>query len=127
MSKKHVPARPYPWPWNGDLRPGNTALIVIDMQTDFCGKGGYVDAMGYDLSLTRAPIEPIRKLLAAARRAGASGCHTGGQRSHPKDQNEATQRLAGQAQNGQHAETLTQTAYWRLVGRVVGSQREVNL
>ena len=39
----HVPAQPYPWPYNGDLRPGNTALIVIDMQTDFCGKGGYVE------------------------------------------------------------------------------------
>ena len=32
-------ADPYPWPWNGDWRPDNTALIVIDMQTDFCGNG----------------------------------------------------------------------------------------
>ena len=56
-----IAANPYPWPYDGDLRPTNTALIVIDMQTDFCGVGGYVDKMGYDLSLTRAPIEPDRK------------------------------------------------------------------
>jgi biuret amidohydrolase len=62
-----VAADPYPWPYDGDLRPANTALIVIDMQTDFCGPGGYVDSMGYDIGLTRAPIEPIRRLLAAMR------------------------------------------------------------
>jgi nicotinamidase-related amidase len=67
---------PYPWPYDGDLRPANTALIVIDMQTDFCGKGGYVDAMGYDLSLTRAPIEPIRAVLAAMRAKGYPVLHT---------------------------------------------------
>lgn len=76
MANKHVTARPYLWPWNGDLRPGNSALIVIDMQTDFCGVGGYVDKMGYDLSLTRAPIEPIRRLLAATRQAGWTVIHT---------------------------------------------------
>ena len=37
----HIVSAPYPWPYDGDLRPGNTALIVIDMQTDFCGVGGY--------------------------------------------------------------------------------------
>ena len=67
---------PYPWPWDGELRPGNTALVIIDMQVDFCGVGGYVDAMGYDLSMTRAPIEPIRALLAAARQAGLTVIHT---------------------------------------------------
>ena len=71
-----VRADPYPWPYDGDLRPANTALIVIDMQTDFCGKGGYVDTMGYDLSLTRAPIEPIKAVLSAMRAKGFTIIHT---------------------------------------------------
>lgn len=72
----YVDAQPYAWPYNGDLRPSNTALIIIDMQTDFCGVGGYVDKMGYDLSLTRAPIEPIKALLAVARQVGMWVIHT---------------------------------------------------
>lgn len=76
MAKKYVSADPYPWPYNGDLRPENTVLVVIDMQTDFCGPGGYVDSMGYDLSLTRAPIEPIARVLAAARASGLHIFHT---------------------------------------------------
>ncbi len=69
MHHKRIPADPYPWPYNGNLRSENTALFVIDMQIDFCGFGGYVERMGYDLSLTRAPIEPIAQVLAAVRRA----------------------------------------------------------
>ena len=74
--ERFVPANPYPWPYNGDLKPSNTALIVIDMQTDFCGVGGYVDKMGYDISLTRAPIEPLGKLMPALRKAGYTVMHT---------------------------------------------------
>jgi len=74
--ERFVDAHPYAWPWNGDLRPDNTALIAIDMQTDFCGVGGYVDKMGYDISLTRAPIEPLRATMAAMRRAGYAVMHT---------------------------------------------------
>jgi nicotinamidase-related amidase len=73
---RFVEADPYPYPFNGDLRPENTALMIIDMQVDFCGKGGYVDQMGYDLSLTRAPIEPIMRVLAVARTEGYSVIHT---------------------------------------------------
>ena len=76
MKQSYVEADPYRWPYNGDLRPENTLFLVIDMQTDFCGKGGYVDKMGYDLSLTRAPIRPIQNVLTATRERGFHVMHT---------------------------------------------------
>ena len=76
MTMTFINADPYAWPYNGDLQPENTALIVIDMQTDFCGVGGYVDKMGYDLSLTRAPIQPIKTLMTRLRTLGFHIIHT---------------------------------------------------
>jgi len=64
----YVDGDPYKWPYNGKLTKTNTCIIVIDMQVDFCAPGGYVDKMGYDLSLTRAPIEPIRNVLECMRK-----------------------------------------------------------
>ncbi len=74
--ERYVESDPYRYPYNGDLRPDNTVLIIIDMQTDFCGIGGYVDKMGYDLSLTRASIEPIQKVLQVMRAKGFHIIHT---------------------------------------------------
>lgn len=71
-----VAADPYPWPYDGALEPSNTTLIVIDMQTDFCGKGGYIDLLGYDISVTRAPIEPISRVMARMRKLGYHVIHT---------------------------------------------------
>jgi nicotinamidase-related amidase len=76
MSLPPVAAEPYTWPYDGEFAPDDTALIVIDMQTDFCGVGGYVDSMGYDIALTRAPIEPIRAVLSRMRMLGFTIIHT---------------------------------------------------
>jgi biuret amidohydrolase len=76
MNFTSVNADPYPWPFDGAFSSADSALIIIDMQTDFCGVGGYVDKMGYELSLTRAPIGPIQQVLARAREVGMTVIHT---------------------------------------------------
>jgi len=77
MGSFKVESEPYPWPFDGEVIPERAALIVIDMQVDFCGEGGYVASMGYDISLTRATIGPIHRLLAVARRVpGLTVIHT---------------------------------------------------
>jgi nicotinamidase-related amidase len=76
MRYSAIESDPYAWPFDGSFAAGDSALVIIDMQTDFCGHGGYVDKMGYDLSLTRAPIEPIKRVLARARALGFHIIHT---------------------------------------------------
>lgn len=71
-----IAADPYPWPYDGGIDPARTALICIDWQVDFCGEGGYVDRMGYDIGLTRTPLGPAARVLAAARAAGMFVVHT---------------------------------------------------
>lgn len=76
MAITYLASAPYPWPFDGNLQAANTALVIIDMQVDFCGPGGYVQSMGYDIALTRKPIEPIARLLAAMRAGGFHIIHT---------------------------------------------------
>jgi biuret amidohydrolase len=71
-----VDAAPYPWPYDQVLVPERTALICIDWQIDFCGPGGYVDQMGYDLSLVRDGLEPTARVLAGVRAWGGTVIHT---------------------------------------------------
>ena len=71
-----ITANPYAWPFDG-FQPQRSALVLVDWQHDFCGPGGYVDAMGYDLNLTRAGVEPTRRLLELCRRIdGMTIMHT---------------------------------------------------
>jgi nicotinamidase-related amidase len=51
--------------------PEHTALVLIDIQNDFCTRGGTFDRSGYDVSLYESMIPRTAGLLAAARRAGA--------------------------------------------------------
>ncbi len=43
------------------------ALLVIDMQNDFCHPDGWLAGIGIDIAPARAPIAPLRRLLPALR------------------------------------------------------------
>jgi ureidoacrylate peracid hydrolase len=51
--------------------PNHAALIVIDMQNDFCARGGLVDKGGRDVSAVQDMALRLPALIEAARNAGA--------------------------------------------------------
>lgn len=71
-----IDANPYHWPHSGDLDARTTALIIIDMQRDFCDEGGYVSAMGYDVGPAQALIPRIAALRDAVSNWGGFVIHT---------------------------------------------------
>ena len=48
-----------------------SALVIVDMQNDFCARDGWMGSMGVDFAAGRALIEPINRAAAAMRSAGA--------------------------------------------------------
>jgi ureidoacrylate peracid hydrolase len=50
------------------LDPRHSAVVVIDMQNDFCAQGGYVEkVVGRDTSPCRAVVAPVGELVVLAR------------------------------------------------------------
>jgi len=47
-----------------------TALIIVDMQNDFCHPDGWLAGIGVDVAGARAPIAPLRRLLPVLRAQG---------------------------------------------------------
>ncbi|MDX6376583.1 MAG: ureidoacrylate peracid hydrolase, partial [Gaiellaceae bacterium] len=50
--------------------PAHSALVVVDMQRDFCQAGGAFDRLGVDISMYPPVIPRIARLLQGGRRAG---------------------------------------------------------
>jgi nicotinamidase-related amidase len=54
-----------------EVDPRTTALVVVDMQNDFCTQGGYSHkSLGRDVASLARPTAPIRALIERSRRAG---------------------------------------------------------
>jgi len=65
-----VPLRIAAAPQNLVLDARRTAIVVIDLQNDFCTQGGWVDHIGGNYAADRTPIAPLQKLLPDLRKAG---------------------------------------------------------
>jgi nicotinamidase-related amidase len=57
-------------PQNLTIDIARTAVIVIDMQNDFCHADGWLAGIGVDVTPARAPIAPLSVALPAFRKAG---------------------------------------------------------
>jgi nicotinamidase-related amidase len=52
------------------VAPPHTALLVVDMQNDYCAPGGASDQNGRDLTMIQSIVPALRRLVEAARAAG---------------------------------------------------------
>jgi len=63
-------------PFDVQFDPKKTAILVIDMQNEWCSKGGEADRSGADIEVMRKPIKPIQNILEVARAAGCPIIYT---------------------------------------------------
>lgn len=71
-----IAAKPFDYPYDGNLEAQKTALIVIDLQEDFLSTTGYFARQGYDPAPLRAILPAVGSLIAACREAGILIIHT---------------------------------------------------
>ncbi len=72
MSESRIEARPFEFTFD----PERTAVVIIDMQRDFCARGGFAESLGNDVTPTAAIIPTVRTVLDAARDRGMFVIHT---------------------------------------------------
>lgn len=68
MTRPAPPVRPLAIkaePQNIAVDASKSALLIVDMQNDFCTKGGWLDSRGIDIAPNRKPIAPLKSLIAA--------------------------------------------------------------
>jgi nicotinamidase-related amidase len=110
------------------LAPDHTALLVIDLQNDFCSVGGICDRMGESIQLMPRMLENAARVIESARRAGALPIFL-------QNTNYADRRSASPAyirfhaiQRGygfEHESTVKGTWGWEFVDRVAPGDDDV--
>lgn len=75
MTRPHrdvVPLSLIAEPQNIVVDANKTALMIVDMQNDFCTPGGWMHSRGIDITPNRKPIKPLANLISCCREEGIS-------------------------------------------------------
>jgi ureidoacrylate peracid hydrolase len=70
MTRPAEPVRPLSFaaePQSITIDANKTALLIVDMQNDFCTEGGWLHSRGIDITPNRAPIAPLKALIERCR------------------------------------------------------------
>ncbi|HEY0910395.1 MAG TPA: cysteine hydrolase family protein, partial [Bradyrhizobium sp.] len=73
LVREPIPPRPITLQADGKrvtLDLARTAIVIIDMQNDFCHHDGWLGHLGVDVAPARTPIAPLQRLLPALRGHG---------------------------------------------------------
>lgn len=73
MTRPSSPVRPLEIqaePQNIVVDAAKSALLIVDMQNDFCSEGGWLHSRGIDVSANRRPIKPLQALIASFHKNG---------------------------------------------------------
>jgi nicotinamidase-related amidase len=119
---------------------GKTALIVIDMQNDFCASNGWIGSMGIDLAPARALMEPINRATERLRAASVpviwvnwgvrpDRLNLSPGTQHPFNPHGRGPGLAGEVVGATPAHKLLQKGSWgaQIVDELIQEPRDVHV
>jgi ureidoacrylate peracid hydrolase len=67
MTEVDLGSRYYPKSFQEKLEPAHTAVILVDMQNEFCSPEGYVAKQGWDIQPMQAMALRLKQFVSAAR------------------------------------------------------------
>jgi ureidoacrylate peracid hydrolase len=56
----------------GHFAPEQTALVVVDVQNDFCAAGGFFDKVGHPLEMVHRAVDRLETVISEARAVGVT-------------------------------------------------------
>ena len=110
-----VPGDPHPWPRDAGTASSACAVVVVDMQEDYCSPGYYMDRAGYDTKRLREPVERIQRVLSAARRNGLHVVYTRHGRAPESDSSQTIDEEPGMAPAAGPKTAARGEPGWRIV------------